>query len=89
MDYGNDSDDEPMSTEMLEGIHDGGQYHLSLNSRQARYKISYCIKRSQQECKEVLLSTHNMGKGLHKVFKAVKNDILQVLPIFGDSGSTG
>ena len=26
-----------------------------------------------------------MGKGLHKVFKAVVNDILQVLPILGES----
>ena len=29
----------------------------------------------------------NMGKGLHKVFKAVVNDILQVLPILGEYGS--
>ena len=28
-----------------------------------------------------------MGKGLHKVFKAVVNDISQVLPILGESGS--
>ena len=28
-----------------------------------------------------------MGKGLHKVFKAVINDISQVLPILGESGS--
>ena len=27
-----------------------------------------------------------MGKGLHKLFKAVVNEILQVLPIFGESG---
>ena len=28
-----------------------------------------------------------MGKSLYKVFKAVVNEILQVLPILGDSGS--
>ena len=28
-----------------------------------------------------------MGKGLHQVFKYVVNDISQVLPIFGESGS--
>ena len=28
-----------------------------------------------------------MGKGLHKVFKYVVNDIFQVLPIFGESSS--
>ena len=29
----------------------------------------------------------NIGKVLHKVFKAVVNDISQVLPILGESGS--
>ena len=28
-----------------------------------------------------------MGKGLHKVFKAVVNEISQELPILGESGS--
>ena len=28
-----------------------------------------------------------MGKGLHKLFKAVVNDISQALPILGESGS--
>ena len=28
-----------------------------------------------------------MGKGLHKVVKAVLNDIFQALPILGESGS--
>ena len=28
-----------------------------------------------------------MGKGLHKVFKAVFNEVWQALPIFGESGS--
>ena len=28
-----------------------------------------------------------MGKGLHKLFKAVVNEISQVLPIFDESGS--
>ena len=35
----------------------------------------------------MLLSTQNMGKGLHKLFKAVVNDISQALTIFGKSGS--
>ena len=29
----------------------------------------------------------DMGKDLHKVFKAFVNDILQTLPILGESGS--
>ena len=35
----------------------------------------------------MLLSTQNMGKVLHKVFKSFVNNILQVLPILGESGS--
>ena len=33
-----------------------------------------------------VLPTQNMGKGLHSLFKAVGNQILQVLPIWGESG---
>ena len=29
----------------------------------------------------------NMGKGLHKVFKTIVNEISQDLPILGESGS--
>ena len=39
------------------------------------------------ECKGGLLSTLNMGKGLHKVFKTVVKEILQGLPILGEYGS--
>ena len=45
------------------------------------------IKRSHGEWKGALLSTQNMSKVLHKVFKDVVNKISQVLPIFGGSGS--
>ena len=45
------------------------------------------IKQSQAGWKGAFLSMGNMSKGLHKVFKAVVNDILQDLPIFGESGS--
>ena len=41
---GNESDAEPMSTEMLEDICDGSQYHPIVNSRDACYKISDFIK---------------------------------------------
>ena len=33
MDYGNESDDDPMSTDMLEEICDISQYHLNVNRR--------------------------------------------------------
>ena len=35
----------------------------------------------------MLLSTQSMGKGVQKIFQAVVNEILQVLPILGESGS--
>ena len=43
----NESDDEPMSTDMLEDIHDGSQYHHRINIREARYKIRDCFKQRQ------------------------------------------
>ena len=84
---GNESDYEPMYMNMLEDISDGSQYHPSINIREARYKIHGSIKRGQAECKGALLSMQNMGKGLHKLFKAVVNEISQALPILGESGS--
>ena len=39
LDYGNESDHDPMSTEMLEDIHDGSQYHPNVNRRETHYKI--------------------------------------------------
>ena len=37
--------------------------------------------------KGALKATQNMGKGLHKVFKAVVKEILQYLPPLGETGS--
>ena len=87
MDSVNASNVEPMSTEMLEDIFDGSKSHLSLNRREVRYKIYYHIKRRQTEWKGALLSPQNMNKGFHIFLKAVVNNILNVLPILGDSGS--
>ena len=69
MDSGYEYEDEPMSTEMLKDICDGSQSHPSVNRREACYKICDNIKRKQTEWKGALLSTRNMSKGLHKVFK--------------------
>ena len=87
MDSGDESDGEPMSTEMLEDIHDGIQSRPGVNRREACYKIRDHIKKGQTEWKGELLSTQKIGKGLHKTFKAVVNDISQYLPILGESGS--
>ena len=82
-----ESDAEPMYTELLEDICDVSQSHPRINIIQARYKIRDIIKIRQTECKGAILSTRNMSKGLHKLFQAVVNEISQVLPIWGESGS--
>ena len=71
MDYVNESDDEPISTEMLEYNCDKSQSHPNVNRREDRYKIHYCIRLIQSEWKGSLKATQNMGKVLHKVFKTV------------------
>ena len=71
MELGDESEDEPMSTEMVEDIHVSSQSHLSVNSREAHDKIRDCMKQIQMEWKGVLKPTQNMGKGLHKLFKTV------------------
>ena len=47
MDSGDESDNDPMSTKMLEYIRDGSQSHTNVNSRKARYKVRDCIKQRQ------------------------------------------
>ena len=87
LDSSNESDDEHMSTEMLEDICNGIQSHPGVKRRDARYKIHDRIKQIQSECKVPLKATRNMGKVLHNVFKAVVKEILQDLPPLGESGS--
>ena len=47
MSPGNEYDDEPMSTEMLEDIRDGIQSHPSINRIDTRYNIRGRFKQSQ------------------------------------------
>ena len=84
---GYESDSEPMSRDILEDICDGSQSHPIINRIEACYTIRYCFKQRQTEWKGELLSTQNMEKGLHTLFKAVVIEILQALPILGESGS--
>ena len=51
MSSGDESDGEPMSTDMLEDIRNRSQYHSRLNRREARYKIFNCFKQRQAEWK--------------------------------------
>ena len=87
MDYGDESDDKPMSIEVLKDILDVSQYHLNLNMREACNKICDRIKQEQSEWEGELAALQNMGKVLHKGFKYVVTDILQDLPPLGESGS--
>ena len=87
LDSGDESDDEPMSTNMLEDICDGIQSHPEVNRRDTRYKIGDCIKQRQLERKGALKATQNIGKGSHKVFKNIVKDISQDLPPLGETGS--
>ena len=49
MDSGNESEDGPMSTEMLEDIRGGSRSCPSVSRREARYKIRDLIKQRQTE----------------------------------------
>ena len=82
-----ESEDEIMSTEMLEEISDGSQSYSSVNRREACQKIGDGIIQGQSEWKRALKYTQNMGKVLHTVFKAVVKEILQDLQTLGESGS--
>ena len=81
MSPGDESDSEPMSTDLLEDIRDGSQSRPIINRREARYNIRDHIFLKQSECKGVLLSTRSMGKVIHKLFKSAVNELLKALPI--------
>ena len=66
--YGDESDHDIISTEMLEDIRDGSQTHPNVNKREARYKIRDLVRQRQSEWKGSLKSMQIMGKVLHKVF---------------------
>ena len=71
MDSGDESYDDPMSTEILEDIPDRSQSHMKLSQREVCYKIRDHIKKRQLEWKGKLKAKRNMGKSLHTVFKTV------------------
>ena len=76
---GDEADDDTLTTEMLEDIRDGSQFHTNINRREARYKIRDRIKQRQSEWKGALKATQNMVKGLQKVFKTVVKEIFDIL----------
>ena len=72
---------------MLEDIRDGSQTHPYVNRREAGFKIHDRIRQRQSDWKGELKATRSMGKGLHKVFSTVVNEISQELTPLGKSGS--
>ena len=77
--YGDESDHDLISTEMLEDIPDGSQTHPNVNRREARYKIRDRVRQRKSEWKGALKATRSTGKGLHKVFSTVVKEISQEL----------
>ena len=55
--YGDDSYNDIISTEMLEDICDGSQTHLNVNRRETCYKICDRIMQRQSEWKVALKAT--------------------------------
>ena len=78
-----DSDGISISMNALEDIRDGSQIQPDLNTRYSRLKISDRIKQTQNEWKVLELSLKSMGKGLHKVFKAVVKKLKNEFPNLG------
>ena len=86
-DSGDESDNNPIYTEMLEDICDRSQYHPNVNRREAHYKIRDRFNQRQSEFTGSLKDMYNMVRGSQKVYKIVVKDIYQYLPPFGESGS--
>ena len=80
--YGDESDHDLISTEMLEDIRDGSQTHPNVNRREARYKIRDRIRQIKSECKGELKATRIMGKGLQKVFSTVVKEVFSRIDTF-------
>ena len=72
---------------MLEEICDGSQTHPTVNKREARYEIRDRVRQNERQWKGALKATHNMGKGLHRVFSTIVSEISQELTNFGEFGS--
>ena len=79
----NDSNDGFISTKDIKYNRYGTQIHPELDTRYARSKTSDLIKQTQNERKGKELSEKSTGKVLHRVFKAVVNELNNTLPHLG------
>ena len=80
-------DDDLISTETLHDIRDRNQTYSKINKREARMAIRDRIKQNKSQGKGALRATHNMGKGLHRIFSTIVSKISQELTNFGETGS--
>ena len=70
-----ESDEVYISTKSIEDIRDISQIHPDVNTRDAKLKIRDHIFQTQSEWKIAEISVKSMGKCLHKLFKAVVNEL--------------
>ena len=80
---GDESDNDLISTEMIEDIRDVSQTNLNVTRRETDYKTRDRIKQRKSEWKVALKATRNMGKCLHKVFSIIVSEISQELTNLG------
>ena len=71
----NDSDDRYIYTNALEEIRDINYIHPDINARDDRFKTRDRIIQAKNKWKVGEISVKSMGKVLHKVFKAVVNEV--------------
>ena len=82
-----ESDDGSIIMKDIKDIQDRSQIYPDINTRDARLKICESIKQTQTEWKGSELWENSIGEILHKVFKAVVNEINNALPTLVESGS--
>ena len=75
-----DSNGGSITTNDIKEIWYGNYVHPEINTRDTRLKIRECIRKIRSEWKGVELSEKRMGKGLHKLFKDVVNELNNPLP---------
>ena len=66
----------------IEDIWVGSKINPEINTRYARFKIHDHIRQTKNQWKRTELSENSMGKGLHKLFKDVVNELNNALPNF-------
>ena len=79
---GDESDAEPIYTDMLEDILDGNQSHSIIYNIEVRYNIRYCIKQGQVECKGALLSIQTWVKVYRKYLRLLLIIFYKLLKIW-------